>query len=120
MDVFAAVADPARREVLTALAGGDLSAGEVAVLALRALPNVRAFGWPTYGALSDELPYSLPNGWEGTISNEVYTAADGQVYENRGVPPAQAAAELSASDFWNTFDAPLRDAEVWLASARAG
>ena len=97
-----------------------LSAGEVAVLALRTLSNVRTFGWPTYGALSDELPYRLPNGWEGTISNEVYTAADGQVYENRGVPPAQAAAELSASDFWNTFDAPLRDAEVWLASDRVG
>jgi carboxyl-terminal processing protease len=97
-----------------------LSAGEVAVLALRALPNVRTFGWPTYGALSDELPYRLPNGWEGTISNEVYTAADGQVYENRGVPPAQVAAELSSSDFWSSFDAPLRDAEVWLASGGAG
>ena len=97
-----------------------LSAGEVAVLALRALPNVRTFGWPTYGALSDELPYRLPNGWEGTISNEVYTAADGQVYENRGVPPAQVAAELSSSDFWSGFDAPLRNAEVWLASGGAG
>jgi carboxyl-terminal processing protease len=97
-----------------------VSAGEVATLALRALPNTRTFGWPTYGALSDELAYVLPNGWEGTISNEVYTATDGQVYENRGVPPTQAAAELSSSDFWNAFDAPLRDAAAWLASSGAG
>ena len=32
MDVFAAVADPARRQIMSALARGDLSAGEVAAL----------------------------------------------------------------------------------------
>ncbi len=32
MDVFAAMADPARREVMSALARGDLSAGDVAAL----------------------------------------------------------------------------------------
>jgi DNA-binding transcriptional ArsR family regulator len=32
MNVFTVVADPARREVITALAGSDLSAGEIAAL----------------------------------------------------------------------------------------
>ena len=32
MDAFAAIADPARREVMSALARGDLTAGEVAAL----------------------------------------------------------------------------------------
>jgi carboxyl-terminal processing protease len=96
------------------------SAAEVATLALRALPNTRTFGWPTYGALSDEMAYRLPNGWGGTISNEVYTAQDGQVYEGRGVPPAQHAGELSSDDFWTGFDAPLRDAAAWLTSSGTG
>jgi hypothetical protein len=91
-----------------------ISAAEVATLALRALPNTRTFGWPTYGALSDEMPFRLPNGWEGTLSNEVYTATDGQAYEGRGVPPAQQAPELTSDDFWTGFDAPLRDATAWL------
>ncbi|HWJ53287.1 MAG TPA: metalloregulator ArsR/SmtB family transcription factor [Propionibacteriaceae bacterium] len=40
MDAFAAVADPARREVMSALARGNLSAGEVAALFLVSRPAV--------------------------------------------------------------------------------
>lgn len=40
MDVFAAVSDPARREILSALARGDLSAGEVAALFAISRPAV--------------------------------------------------------------------------------
>ena len=40
MDVFAAVSDPARREILSALARGDLSAGEVAALFPISRPGV--------------------------------------------------------------------------------
>ncbi|HWI00097.1 MAG TPA: metalloregulator ArsR/SmtB family transcription factor [Propionibacteriaceae bacterium] len=40
MDAFAAVADPARREVISALARGNLSAGEVAALFLVSRPAV--------------------------------------------------------------------------------
>lgn len=111
---------PGRRHigpVAVLTSDATVSAAEVATLALRALPNVRVFGWPTYGALSDEMAFRLPNGWEGTVSNEVYTASDGQVYEGRGIPPAQEAAAPSADDFWSAFDAPLRDAAAWLGSA---
>jgi DNA-binding transcriptional ArsR family regulator len=40
MDVFSAVADPARREVMSALARSDLSAGEVAALFTISRPAV--------------------------------------------------------------------------------
>jgi C-terminal processing protease CtpA/Prc len=86
----------------------------VTALALRALPNSRSFGRPTYGALSDPFTYRLPNGWKGSISNEIYRAADGQVFEGVGIPPDQLSAEPSPEAFWETVDAPLRDAETWL------
>ncbi len=91
-----------------------VSAAEVTALALRALPNSRSFGRPTYGALSDPFTYRLPNGWKGSISNEIYRAADGQVFEGVGIPPDQLSAEPSPEAFWETVDAPLRDAETWL------
>jgi hypothetical protein len=91
-----------------------ISAAEVGTLALRALPNTRSFGRPTYGALSDVLSYRLPNGWKGTVSNEIYRAADGHVYEGVGIPPDHLSAAPSASAFWRTLDAQLQDGETWL------
>jgi hypothetical protein len=91
-----------------------LSAAEVGTLAFRALPNTRSFGRPTYGALSDPFYFRLPNGWKGAVSNEIYRASDGNVYEGTGVPPEQLSAEPSARDFWGSMEAQLRDAEAWL------
>lgn len=64
-----------------------VSAGEVMTLSLRALPNVIHVGMPTRGAFSDVLTKYLPNGWEITLSNEVYTDSDGIVWEGRGIEP---------------------------------
>lgn len=64
-----------------------VSAGEVTTLSLRALPNVTHVGMPTRGAFSDVLTKYLPNGWEVTLSNEVYTDSDGVVWEGRGIEP---------------------------------
>jgi hypothetical protein len=66
-----------------------ISAGETFVLAMRTLPNVTVMGDRTAGALSDALERTLPNGWQLTLSNEVYTAADGNSYEAVGVPPSK-------------------------------
>lgn len=63
------------------------SAAEIAVMASLALPQVTRIGSATEGIFSDTLDKHLPNGWSYTLSNEVYTAADGRQFESRGIEP---------------------------------
>lgn len=63
------------------------SAAEIFVLALLQHPRLTLIGEPTQGILSDTLERYLPNEWHMTLSNEVYRAYDGQVYEDVGIPP---------------------------------
>ncbi|MGV6802147.1 MAG: S41 family peptidase [bacterium] len=64
-----------------------VSAGEVGVMSLRALPNVIHAGMPTRGALSDILEKQLLNGWEIELSNEVYKDHEGNFWEAKGIKP---------------------------------
>lgn len=64
-----------------------VSGGEILTMALRVLPNATHAGQATRGALSDVLDKSLPNGWKLSLSNEVYTDADGKKWEGRGIKP---------------------------------
>lgn len=63
------------------------SAAEIFVLALLNHPRITRIGEATQGMLSDAMERHLPNGWSMTLSNEVYRAVDGELYEDRGVPP---------------------------------
>ncbi len=63
------------------------SAAEIFTLAMRVMPHVTIVGENTAGGLSDAHEFIMPNGWAITLSNEVYTAADGVLYEGKGVPP---------------------------------
>lgn len=63
------------------------SAAEVLTLSMRALDNVRHVGEPTRGSFSTVLDKCLPNGWCLSLSNEIYTGHDGQVWEGRGIEP---------------------------------
>ena len=63
-----------------------LSAAEIFSMAMMSMPNVTSLGEPTVGALSDTHSVYLPNGWRLSMSNEVYKAVDGVVYEGVGIP----------------------------------
>ncbi|HEA53698.1 hypothetical protein LCGC14_0965360 [marine sediment metagenome] len=63
------------------------SAAEIFVLSLLQHPRLTLIGEPTQGILSDTLECHLPNGWHMTLSNEIYRAYDGQLYEDVGIPP---------------------------------
>lgn len=64
-----------------------VSGGELATLALRQNPRVTQVGTTTRGSFSTPLAKRLPNGWLLELSNEVFAAPDGSVYEERGIAP---------------------------------
>ena len=64
-----------------------VSAAEIFVMAMRALPNVTQIGETTDGSLSDILSKPLPNGWSLSLSNEVYLDSNGAAWEGKGIPP---------------------------------
>ena len=100
-------AKPFLRPVVVLASPLCVSAGEICVLGLRVLPKVEVMGQPTAGMLSDNLNKPLPNGWELSLSNEIYTAADGQRFEGRGVAPGVPLAALAAKDFAGSAQAAL-------------
>lgn len=64
-----------------------VSAGETFVLMMRALPNVRQAGETTRGALSDQLPKPLPNGWRFALPAERHRDLRGEDLEGKGLSP---------------------------------
>lgn len=64
-----------------------VSGGELATLALRQNPNVTHAGTTTRGSFSTPLAKRLPNGWLLELSNEVFAAPDGAVFEETGIDP---------------------------------
>lgn len=93
-EVWVAEAVPAAYggPVVLLTSGGTFSAAETFALAMRVRDDVTVVGERSSGHLSDLLDGELPNGWEYTLSGERYRAADGEIYEVRGVPVDVAVA----------------------------
>ncbi|WP_163991182.1 S41 family peptidase [Pyxidicoccus caerfyrddinensis] len=85
------------------------SAAEIFTMAMSALPHVTVVGERTDGAHSDVLTRQLPNGWSFGLSNELYTAPDGEVYEKVGLPP-DVAVSLDAPALAGGTDRILQEA----------
>jgi carboxyl-terminal processing protease len=63
------------------------SSGENIAMMVKDFDNVIVIGDHTASVHSDVLTKYLPNGWRLTLSNELFGAPDGTMYEGVGVPP---------------------------------
>ncbi|NET38526.1 MAG: S41 family peptidase [Cyanothece sp. SIO1E1] len=64
-----------------------VSAGENLVLYLREQPHITVIGDRTTGAMGERIEKEMPNGWVYSITGQIMTAADGNIYEGPGIPP---------------------------------
>jgi len=80
------------------------SAAEIFVLGTMAYPEIKRFGSSTNGIFSEILWKNLPNGWEFSLSNEVYSDSKGDIYEITGVPPNyEIDYPKDRTGFYNSF-----------------
>jgi carboxyl-terminal processing protease len=83
------------------------SAAEVLVLSMKTLPFVSIVGEPTNGIFSDAFTRTLPNGWSFSLSNEIYQAKDGNIYEGVGISPDIQVSFASKEDRDGNRDSAL-------------
>ena len=107
--------------VVALVSNFTVSAGDVQAMLLKDLPNVTLVGQSTYGAFSNALPATLPNGWQLTLTNERYlsSADPGVDYEQVGIVP-HIAVEPSVEALDQGRDNMLEAALDHLASQADG
>ena len=91
-----------------------VSAAEVFTLAMRALPQVSLMGEASQGALSDMLERHLPNGFRFSLSNEFYLSAEGEWFEDVGIPVEHEVAYFTQAQRAEGVDAGLEAAYALL------
>ena len=91
-------------KVIVLTSHSTASAAEIFALGTVAYPKIKRFGSSTNGIFSEILWKNLPNGWEFSLSNEVYSDPNGNIYEITGVPPNyDIDYPEDRNDFYNTF-----------------
>ena len=83
------------------------SAGEVLSMALKALPQVTLIGETTNGSVSDSLEHTLPNGWNLSLSHQVYTDSEGNNVESVGVTPDVEMPVYATQDLMYFSNTPI-------------
>lgn len=86
------------------LSANTASAAEIFALSALSYPHITTIGTRTAGIFSEMLWKELPNGWEFSLSNEVYMDTKGQTYEGRGIPVNhELNYPRNRLDFYNSF-----------------
>ncbi len=96
--------------VIILVSGSTVSAGEVFLMMMKTLPQVTLMGETSNGSLSDALVKTLPNGWQLSLSNEVYIDAQYQSYEAKGMQPDIPMIPFTLADLSDHRDAALNQA----------
>lgn len=86
------------------------SGGEILALTMAEFDHVTIIGEPTAGILSDQNSMTLPIGWTVTMSNEIRSDAQGNVYEGIGVPVDHEAIYLFPEDVLTGKDSAIEKA----------
>ena len=100
--------------VVLLTSASTVSAAEVFSLAMRALPQVTLMGEASQGALSDMLERHLPNGFRFSLSNEFYLSAEGEWFEDVGVPVEYEVAHFTQAQRAQGVDTGLESAYALL------
>jgi len=98
------VKKPYQGKVTVLTSHNTASAAEIFTLGTMAYPEIKRFGSSTNGIFSEILWKNLPNGWEFSLSNEVYSDTKGNIYEIKGVlPNYEIDYPKDRTDFYNRF-----------------
>jgi len=111
---------PFTRPIVILTSSLTASAAENFLLAMHGLPHVTVVGETTVGVHSDILLRRLPNGWKFTLSNEVYEAADGTLFEGRGFVPDVEITSPRAEDLAAGRDFGIEAALTQLSTFQLG
>lgn len=97
-------------DIILLTSPASISAAELFALCMKDLPYVTIVGEHTAGAFSTILTHALPNGAEVGLSNEIYSDAQGEVFEIIGIGPETAENQipfLSTIDFQEEKDSGI-------------
>jgi carboxyl-terminal processing protease len=86
------------------------SAAEILILAMQASSQITLIGETTAGIFSNQLIKQLPNGWQVSLSNEVYETLNGEIFEAKGIEANIKLDVFSAHDRKNFKDSAIERA----------
>ena len=104
------VSNPYTKPVAVLSSRFSFSAAEIFLISMSALPHVTLIGDPSGGGLSDILEKELPNGWEVSLSNEIYLDYLGRNHEVSGVPMDINAPAITPADLVTGKDSAIEAA----------